>query len=188
MQLPWSLNPEKVSLQNWRPIFLVILRIFDIEYHGQTSLKVAFVRFCLFFIMLKKLKTLSWENKNLHLHRYHRCLTNVSFHCLSHCHRAKIVSGFDNYHKITERDHVSMPKFWCTWRTCVNSKKTLMLHSKKKIHTLSLGIYFKKYAVWKESVKPCFLVTFTMTISFITFLMTVSFLWSKFSRKFHWNL
>ena len=156
MQLPWSLNPEKVSLQNWRPIFLVILRIFDIEYHGQTSLKVAFVRFCLFFIMLKKLKTLSWENKNLHLHRYHRCLTNVSFHCLSHCHRAKIVSGFDNYHKITERDHVSMPKFWCTWRTCVNSKKTLMLHSKKKIHTLFPRNIFQKICCLKRECKALF--------------------------------
>ena len=53
-----SLNPEKVSLQNWKPIFPVISRILYNEWHGQTSLKFACVRFCLFFIKLKKLKNL----------------------------------------------------------------------------------------------------------------------------------
>ena len=33
-----SLNPEKVSLQNWKPIFPVISRILYNEWHGQTSL------------------------------------------------------------------------------------------------------------------------------------------------------
>ena len=36
---------------------------------------------------------------------------------------AGFLSGFDNYHKITVRDYVHVPKFWCTWRTWENTKK-----------------------------------------------------------------
>ena len=59
LQISCSYTPEKVSLQNWKPIFPVISRILKIEWHGQTSLKFAYVRFCLLFIKFKKLK-----NKN----------------------------------------------------------------------------------------------------------------------------
>ena len=36
---------KKITFQNFTPIFPVILRIFDHECHGKTSLKVAFVMF-----------------------------------------------------------------------------------------------------------------------------------------------
>ena len=38
------------------------------------------------------------------------------------CHKFKLPqegSGFDNYHKVAVLDHVSLPKFWRTWRTWV---------------------------------------------------------------------
>ena len=60
-------TPKKVSLQHLKLIFPVILWIFNLKWHDQASLNVPFVRFCLFFIKFKKLKTLYWENKNLHL-------------------------------------------------------------------------------------------------------------------------
>ena len=52
-----------------------------------------------------------------------------------------LLSGFDNYHKIAVRDHVYLPKFWHTWRTCANTNK----------HTsgvITPRIYFKKHFVW----------------------------------------
>ena len=49
---------NKLSLQNFEPIFLVNLRIFDLKCHGQTSLKVATVMFCLAFMKFRKLKSL----------------------------------------------------------------------------------------------------------------------------------
>ena len=44
------LPTKKLSMQNLKPIFPEILRIFDLEYHAQTSLKFTFVMFGFAFI------------------------------------------------------------------------------------------------------------------------------------------
>ena len=56
--------PQKINLQNFKPPFPLILRIFDLECHDQTSLKVAHV-----FMKFRKLESLHMENKNLHRHK-----------------------------------------------------------------------------------------------------------------------
>lgn len=60
---------KKVNLQNYKPLLPVILQIFDLKCHGQTSVKVAFVIFGLIFIKFRKLKSLHRENKKLDLHK-----------------------------------------------------------------------------------------------------------------------
>ena len=59
----WLNYLQKISLQNFKPLFPLILRIFDLECHGQTSLKVAFVKFAHVFIKFRKLESLHMENK-----------------------------------------------------------------------------------------------------------------------------
>ena len=61
--------PQKISLQNFKPLFPLILRIFDLECHGQTFLKVAFVKFALVFMKFRKLESLHMESKKLHRHK-----------------------------------------------------------------------------------------------------------------------
>ena len=61
--------PQKLSLQNFKPLFPLILWIFDLECHGQTSLKVAFVKFAHVFMKFRKLESLYMENKKLHRHK-----------------------------------------------------------------------------------------------------------------------
>ena len=61
--------PQKISLQNFKPLFPLILQIFDLECHGQTSLKVAFVKFTHVFMKFRKLENLHMENKKLHCHK-----------------------------------------------------------------------------------------------------------------------
>ena len=61
--------PQKISLQNFKPLFPLILQIFDLECHGQTSLKVAFVKFAHVFMKFRKLESLHMENKKLHRHK-----------------------------------------------------------------------------------------------------------------------
>ena len=46
-------------MQSFMPFFPVILRIFDLECHGETSFKVAFVAVSLAFIKWRILKILS---------------------------------------------------------------------------------------------------------------------------------
>ena len=53
-----------MSLQNFKPLFPVILWIFDLECHSQVSLKVTFVEFGLTFMKFRKLKGLHLEPKN----------------------------------------------------------------------------------------------------------------------------
>ena len=53
---------QKISLQNFKPLFPSILRISDLECHGQTSLKVAFVKFAYVFMKFRKLESLYMEN------------------------------------------------------------------------------------------------------------------------------
>ena len=48
--------------------FPVILRIYELECHDQTSVKVAFVMFGPTFMKFGKLKNLYWGNKNLDLY------------------------------------------------------------------------------------------------------------------------
>ena len=60
---------QKLSLQNFKPLFPLILRISDLECHGQTSLKVAFVKFAYVFMKFRKLESLHMENKKLHHHK-----------------------------------------------------------------------------------------------------------------------
>ena len=54
-------------MQNFKPLFPVILRIFDLECHGQASLKVAIVKFDPAFMKFRKLKSL--KNKELDRHK-----------------------------------------------------------------------------------------------------------------------
>ena len=46
---------KRVSLQNFKPIFAVVLQVFHLECHGEASLKVAFVLFGLVFMTVKPL-------------------------------------------------------------------------------------------------------------------------------------
>ena len=50
-------------------LFFVVLQIFDLECHGQTSVKVKLVMFGFVFMKFRKLKSLCWENKKLDLHK-----------------------------------------------------------------------------------------------------------------------
>ena len=63
MQIAWSLTPKKVNLQNWKPVFSVILQFFNIECHGQTSLNFKFCQVLPLFHEVKKLKTLLRKQK-----------------------------------------------------------------------------------------------------------------------------
>ena len=58
--------PQKISLQIFKPLFQLILRSFELECHGQTSLKVALVKFAHVFMKFRKLEGLHTENKKLH--------------------------------------------------------------------------------------------------------------------------
>ena len=57
-------SQKKIKLHNFKTIFTVVLRAFDLESYGQTSLKTVFVMFGLVFMKPKKLKGLHKE-KNL---------------------------------------------------------------------------------------------------------------------------
>ena len=61
--------PKKKRLQNLQLIFLVILRTFVLECHGQTSVKVELVMFALVFKKFRKLRSLCRENKKLNLRK-----------------------------------------------------------------------------------------------------------------------
>ena len=61
--------PQKISLQNFKPLFPLVLRIFDLECHGQTSLEVVFVKFAHVFMKFRKRESLHMENKKLHRHK-----------------------------------------------------------------------------------------------------------------------
>ena len=73
---------KKVSFLDFKAIFPVILQIFDLECHGQTSLKAAFVMFGLVLRKFRKLKSVDQENKKLNLYkfRYFHCLSNSLYH------------------------------------------------------------------------------------------------------------
>ena len=58
-------SPSKKYVKNLKLIFPVILRVFDLEYHGQTSVKVELVMFRLVFMKFRKLRSLYRENKKL---------------------------------------------------------------------------------------------------------------------------
>ena len=61
--------PQQISLQNFKPLFPLILQILDLECHGETSLIVAFVKFAQVFMKFRKLESLCTENKKLHCHK-----------------------------------------------------------------------------------------------------------------------
>ena len=52
----------------FQSFFPVILRIYELECHDQTSVKVAFVMFGATLMKFGKLKNLYCENKNLNFH------------------------------------------------------------------------------------------------------------------------
>ena len=54
----WLFNLKKIHLQNLKVIFPVILRIFELESHSQTSVKVELVMFGLVFMKFRKLRSL----------------------------------------------------------------------------------------------------------------------------------
>ena len=58
--------PQKISLQNFKLLLPLILQIFDLECHGQTSLEVASVKFAHVFMRFRKLESLYMKNKKLH--------------------------------------------------------------------------------------------------------------------------
>ena len=53
----WLFTLKNVRLQNLKLIFPVILQMFDLESHGQTSVKVELVMFGLVFMKFRKLIT-----------------------------------------------------------------------------------------------------------------------------------
>ena len=59
------IHPQKSTLQNLKLIFLLILRIFYFECHGQTSVKVELVMFGLVLMKFRKLRRLYREKKKL---------------------------------------------------------------------------------------------------------------------------
>ena len=56
--------PQKIRLENFKPFFPLILRISGLECHGQSSLKVAFVKFAHVFWNLENWKASTWKTKN----------------------------------------------------------------------------------------------------------------------------
>ena len=62
--------PQKQrSVQSFKPLFPVILRIFNHKCHGETSLKVASVKFVHVFMKFRKLESLRMENIKLSRHK-----------------------------------------------------------------------------------------------------------------------
>ena len=62
-------SQKERSLQNFKLLFPVILRIFDHECHDETSLKVASVKFVHIFMKFRKLESLHLENIKLDRHK-----------------------------------------------------------------------------------------------------------------------
>ena len=60
--------PQKISLQNFKSLFPLILQFFCLECHGQASLKVAFVKFAYIFMKFRKLESLHMESLQLYRH------------------------------------------------------------------------------------------------------------------------
>ena len=72
---------KKVHLQNLKLIFPVILQIFDLECHVQTSVKDELIMFRLVFMKVRKLRGLCRGKKisiSIKL-RYFYCLSNSLF-------------------------------------------------------------------------------------------------------------
>ena len=55
-------------MQSFKPLFPVILGIFDLECHGQASL--AFAKFAQVLMKFRKLESLDLENKKLDRRKY----------------------------------------------------------------------------------------------------------------------
>ena len=55
--------PQQISLQNFKPLFPLILQILDLECHGETSLIVAFVKFAQVFMKFRKLESLQTKHQ-----------------------------------------------------------------------------------------------------------------------------
>ena len=62
-------HTKELCLPSVESIFSLILRMFDHECNGQTSVNVAFVMFGPVFIKFRKLKTTHCENKKLDIHK-----------------------------------------------------------------------------------------------------------------------
>lgn len=62
-------STKELRLPNIESIFPLILRIFDHECNGQTSLNVAFVMFGPVFMKVRKLKNTHCENKTFDIHK-----------------------------------------------------------------------------------------------------------------------
>ena len=60
---------QKSTFANLQLIFLVMLRIFDLECRFQTSVKIELVMFGLVFTKFRKLRSLYRENKKLDFHK-----------------------------------------------------------------------------------------------------------------------
>ena len=65
MYIIWLFTLKKVRLQNLRLIFLVILRIFDLQYYGQIPVKIELVILGLIFMTFRKLRSLYREENSL---------------------------------------------------------------------------------------------------------------------------
>ena len=69
MPIIWLLTLKKVGFQNLQLTFLVILQIFALECHHQTSAIAELVMFALVFMNFRKLSSLCRENKKLDFHK-----------------------------------------------------------------------------------------------------------------------
>ena len=67
MGLIWLFTLKKSTFAKFKTF--VILRILDLECHGQTSVKVELVTLALVFMIFRKLRSLCRENKKLDLYK-----------------------------------------------------------------------------------------------------------------------
>ena len=65
MYIIWLFTLKKVRLQNFRLIFQVILRIFDLQYYGQIPVKIELVIYGLILMTFRKLRSLYREENSL---------------------------------------------------------------------------------------------------------------------------
>ena len=114
---------HKINFQSFKPHFLVILRIFDLECHGQAPLKIAFVKFGDIFMKFRKLKSLHLENKKL-----------------------------DRPKNLVFSLHQSFPVLWISdWRHQIGIREFVQLNSVSNVFKSSRSSVFYKKVVLKDT-------------------------------------
>ena len=68
--ITYFLPTKKEVYKIFEPIFPLVVRIFDLECHGETCLKLAIVMFGLVFIKCKLLKSFFWKDNSISIILY----------------------------------------------------------------------------------------------------------------------